>query len=278
MGDINELIYSEKYHTYILDAAGVLYNRTDGLIPGVVNSVKELQLQGKNIFLLTNNSKQIPELITQKFAENLLSIHYSQIFSSGMGLAYDKTLRSMIESKKVYVIGKPTCHGYILRARPAAITTILNEAQVICLMSASPQDPPEERKAVSAYLSENPDIPIICCNPDNYVAMNGKITQVIGFYAKQIEQDSGRKITWFGKPYPGIYKMTKDILDKTFSITLDEQVCYIDDNPENLLAMKRLAPITTVGITQTGIFSRYAHIDPSQLSCLIDSFGLVQKE
>lgn len=239
----------EQFHTYLFDAAGVVY--TDkGIVPNAQAVIKKCQKRG-NVFLVTNNSYMYPTFITERLEKSGIFISTEHIISSG-AVKYDNDIRSLIMDKTVYLLGEYTSEPYFIEAGCRKITNDLNEADVIMLAAFLQNYSDTLIENIIDHAKAFPKKPIICCNPDRYVVGKAGLHPVVGLYAETIEKAIGRPIIWFGKPFKNFSMVVNNILQKN-KVLLDKGVCFFDDNVENVINMEKHIGISACWVRQSGI-------------------------
>lgn len=239
----------EQFHTYLFDAAGVVY--TDkGIVSNAQAVIKECQKRG-NVFLVTNNSYMYPIFISERLEKSNITISTDHIISSG-AVKYDKDITSLITNKVVYLLGEDTSKPYFIEAGCKKITKDLNEADIIMLAAFLQTYSDKLLDDIIDHLKLNPKKPIVCCNPDRYVVGKTGLHPVVGLYAETIEKAIGRPIIWFGKPFKNFSMVVNNILQNN-KIPLDKGVCFFDDNVENVINMEKHIGISGCWIKKSGI-------------------------
>lgn len=104
-----------NYAVIFLDAYGVLKN-FEGVIDGVLPALAELKRDGKELFLVTNDSSRSPKKMSQLYVHEEFGEIFPEdrVISSGM-LARD-FLRAKVKARTVAYFGKPDAAYYISSA------------------------------------------------------------------------------------------------------------------------------------------------------------------
>ena len=244
---LKHFIKKNKLSTFFLDASGVLYNNL-GTLPHIPNVIKALQKIG-SIYIITNNSYLNVSDIAKKFQKNNLSIDKESIVSSGMGLELDPAIVNIIHNKPVYIFGSKSSHQYVKKVVSKVVDSP-QEAAAIILTSSLKENHETRFDTLQTYLKKNPK-PVICCNPDKVVKDTRSLKKVIGYYANQLEKNLNTPLHWIGKPLPNFSKIITQKIQFNPTSTL-----FVDDNLENVIALKKHLGIHGCWITQTGISYR----------------------
>lgn len=226
----------------LLDASGVLYQ--DGrLFPNVAKAVAQWQSEVP-VYLATNNTSASPATIATHLAALGIEISPTHILSSGLTLAADPTLRGMVQGKSVFLHG-PADSGYYVLAAGGYLVSVLAEADVLVIAHA--------QGGISPYLLDMLDWqqcghrPVICINPDQYVATHLGLYPVAGTLAKNFI------CHWAGKPHANYAVHVVGAALQAAGIVADKQVWFVDDNPENVMAMSTTLGISCALVTETGL-------------------------
>lgn len=235
-----------KSMTYLLDASGVIYN--DGVpFPGVVDKIRDLQACAA-VYIATNNTSASPDDISRSLRGMGIYVPVSHILSSGLTLAADLDLRCLVDGKSVFLYGLSGAAVYVADAggivvdRPAL-------AEVFVMTHATPEawtDP--VFLEMQALRVAQPSIPVICLNPDRYVVSGASLYPVVGHVAERFAD-----VVWAGKPENNYSEHVIRATLQRDGIDCDHDVTFVDDNPENVIAMTRCLGISGVVVTETGL-------------------------
>lgn len=231
---IQAVVSQFKIKTVLVDAFGVLYGES-GIFPGVVSAIDFLNQQQIPVFLVTNNSSEYTDIIFQKLYSNGIAIPETHIISSGHGISETTAIRQLIFQKKVFVLGTRSSHHYIQLAQPGDIVSSVSDAQVIVLTAFMNdwEDHHTDFQAIIDHLSQYPNTPVICCNPDMHVMTDSGLYPVVGSWALKLQQAYHVPVIWMGKPHSSFSWVVESRL-KSHGVQIDRSVCFFDDNPENV--------------------------------------------
>lgn len=234
-----------------MDASGVIYNDA-GIIKGVKESIEKMKKKG-SVFVVTNNSFQWTTTISRHLQKNGIHINESHIISSGFGLSQNEDISSLIYNQNIYVYGSKDSHKYIKQAKPKEIVSSIGDSNVIVLTSSYLSKNLEEIESIVSHIYKKGPIPIICCNPDIVVAGKKKLIKVIGYYANLLEKRIGKPILKIGKPFPNFSHIVQSHLKKYIPRYSSNEVCFFDDNLENVIQLQKDLKIHGCWIKDTGI-------------------------
>ena len=265
----------ENFGTFLVDASGVTY--TD---EGLVNGAKDFFLwchdTKRKVFMCTNNTSHSPKRIASRLKEFGIPMPEEHVISSGIGLSLNKSIHTLINNKKAYIYGYESSKYYAQQAG-ALLCSKPEEAEVILLLSSLVSGNEAVYENVYKALLTRPNIPVICANPDHYVVSHKKLYPVIGFYAKKLEEQLNRSFIWVGKPLNN-FTQTVSLILKQHNVNLDKNICFLDDNIENILEMQLNLPCTGTLVYETGlakfmdlksIISKRNHTEPDYIiDCL----------
>jgi HAD superfamily hydrolase (TIGR01450 family) len=254
-----------QHTTFLLDASGVIYNDY-GPFKKTPDAIKQMQKIG-HVFVVTNNSFNSPQSISERLASQHIDIPPSHIISSGHGLYLDADIQSLLEKKTAFVYGSEDSHYYVQKANVAAITDTIKDADIIIMTASYAGDNSKELTIIQNELHRRPHLAIVCCNPDKVVMSKRGLKPVIGHFAERLETLNNATVHWVGKPLRNFNNIVKHILEKTHAITIDTSVCFFDDNIENVQNMSKDIGISSCWVKNTGIFK------DSEIAPLTDRFG-----
>lgn len=242
----------ERYDTFLLDASGVIYSDF-GPFEGTVDAIKAMQSKG-TVFVITNNSFQYLDSISNKLKDVDIHIPPQNIISSGLGLALSKEIRELVEGKTVYVYGSENSHNYVLDAGAKNIAQIISDADVVIMTASYKGDNTDHVQVLKKELLNRPNLPIICCNPDKVVLSKRGIKPVVGHYAKIIEDLTSTHVHWIGKPFKNFSTVAQHLLTQRHPSFDPKSTCFFDDNLENVMRLKQDLGISGCWVKNTGIF------------------------
>ncbi len=194
---------ADNYQVIFFDAYGVLKN-FEGVLPGVLDVLVDLKAEGKELFVVTNDSSRSPKKMSQvyKHPEAGEIFPEDRIISSGM-LARD-FLKSKVRMKKVAYLGKPDSAYYITTAGLSAvpIQEVVDDDEIgaIALLDDEGFDWQKDiNRAIN--LLRRKTIPVVVANSDTVYPVHGNAVAIaVGGIADLMESAVGRKFVRFGKP------------------------------------------------------------------------------
>ncbi|MEK7299305.1 MAG: hypothetical protein AAB066_05385, partial [Candidatus Margulisiibacteriota bacterium] len=216
----------------LVDASGVLYN-DDGMIPGAVVALNEVQRQGSAVFVVTNNTSASVSEIHSFLHQQGLVLPVSHIISSGLGLSLDPVFCDLMHDRNVFVVGETGSMDYVTRCEHTRVVSDPQQADVIVLAASSGDDFNLHLDRVTATVNSRPDLPVICINPDHYVQTRETQFPVIGYFAAKLAQQTGVKILWMGKPHASFSPVVATVL-RHHDID-PRRTVFLDDNYRNVL-------------------------------------------
>jgi ribonucleotide monophosphatase NagD (HAD superfamily) len=261
--------FLSQFNVFLVDASGVLY--ADHLIEGADRLFSFLQTVG-SVFLATNNSYESPPQIHQNLQRYGINIPVDHILSSGYGLTHDPDIRTLLHTKKVYVFGSKSSQWY---AKDFDTTSYYEQADAIVL--AGTKESPDEERDLFNFVKKNPNIPVICINPDRIVRSGNGFYPVVGDLADRLLPFLSSPITWFGKPLPNYANMLHTVLTQQLSHPVGPHICFFDDNPENICGLQNQLGVTGIWVHQTGIGYLHSHSEFSfgNPDYVVERFSLI---
>lgn len=192
-----------NYAVIFFDAYGVLKN-FEGVIDGVLPALAELKRDGKELFIVTNDSSRSPKKMSQLYVHEELGEIFPEdrVISSGM-LARD-FLRAKVKSRTVAYLGKPDSAYYItsagLEAIPLSACTTATEIGALALLDDEGFDwQPDINRAIN--LLRHRTIPVVVANADKvYPVHRNDVAIAVGGIADLMESALDRRFVRFGKP------------------------------------------------------------------------------
>lgn len=192
-----------NYSVIFFDAYGVLKN-FEGVIDGVLPALAELKRDGKELFVVTNDSSRSPKKMSQLYVHEELGEIFPEdrVISSGM-LARD-FLRAKVKAKTVAYLGKPDSAYYItsagLTAIPLSECTARTEIGALALLDDEGFDwQPDINRAIN--LLRHKTIPVVVANADKvYPVHRNDVAIAVGGIADLMESALDRRFVRFGKP------------------------------------------------------------------------------
>jgi HAD superfamily hydrolase (TIGR01450 family) len=192
-----------NYSVIFFDAYGVLKN-FEGVIDGVLPALAELKRDGKELFIVTNDSSRSPKKMSQLYVHEELGEIFPEdrIISSGM-LARD-FLRAKVKAQTVAYLGKPDSAYYItsagLSAIPLSECKPTSDVGALALLDDEGFDwQPDINRAVN--LLRHKTIPVVVANADKvYPVHRNDVAIAVGGIADLMESVLERRFVRFGKP------------------------------------------------------------------------------
>lgn len=216
----------QKYKAVFLDSFGVIKN-AHGIIPGVVDSVKHMRSQGKEIIVLTNDSSRSPQQLAENFHNlGLDLISEEDIISSGMmARAF---LVNKINKGTIVYIGTPSSSFYVqnLGREFISINDLdldnLDEVSALVFLDDEGYDWQKHiNKAVNLLRLKS--IPVIVANTDNtYPVSQKEVNIATGAIARMVEKISKKKFIYFGKPDSQMFMFAYERLSKKVNVERNE--------------------------------------------------------
>lgn len=194
----------EQYRAIFLDAYGVLKN-SQGIIPGMQETIDYLRASGKPFYILTNDASRSPRQMVLRYQEQgLEGIEMEQIISSGM-MAH-AFLQETVKNGRVAYLGTKSSADYLK----------LDHGKMVSIMKVHPSEI-SDISAVALFDDEGFDwqiainktlnilrqltVPVVVANSDlTYPVTKNEIALATGGIANIIEQISGKRFIHFGKP------------------------------------------------------------------------------
>ena len=194
---------AERYSVIFLDAYGVLKSAT-GLIDGALEVVRSLIDQGKEVFVVTNDSSRSPELMAERYnAQAGCELLPAERYISS-GLLASEYIEHQIPYGKVAYLGKPESAHYIEIAGkiPVSISECTPKDNIVAIVLLDDEgfDWFQEINA-TLNLIRRVNVPVIVANADITYPMKGNdIAIAVGSLGGLLSQITEKTFVRFGKP------------------------------------------------------------------------------
>lgn len=202
----------DPYDGFICDVWGVLH---DGVAPyrGVAECLRQLRALGKPVVLLSNAPRPAPSVARQLAGFGYMDGpdgHYDGLITSGD--ATRSAIASGYYGASLLHIG-PDRDLPLLEGLDVDCGTPANSQFALCtgLYDDENEGPDDYRALLRDLLARS--LPMLCANPDDVVMRGGKQIYCAGAIARAYAAMGGA-VTFFGKPYPGVYRMCLDALNE----------------------------------------------------------------
>jgi HAD superfamily hydrolase (TIGR01459 family) len=227
----------------IIDQFGVIHDG-EKLYPGTSEVMARLAEAGVKVVIVTNSGKRSVANIRRIVKMGVPRGQFVDCISSGE-VAY----RSLT-AKRAFIIGR---QGDNYEFEGIESVDNLRDAEVVLILGSNvPQTSLEDYRALLKRVT----LPCICCNPDRWMLTPQGLQPAPGAIAALYEEMGG-KVTWIGKPHPGIYQAALKIMGHP------ERVLCIGDSAEHDVAGGKAAGLSTL-LVQQGVSEgvKEAEINP----------------
>lgn len=233
---IRELI--KRFDLFLLDNWGVL-TRGKESIAGTAETIKEIQMQGKRVMLLSNTASEPPEDIQQTLKNRGIELGLDNIVTSGMVLTPYFAEHGLVNAD-IFNLGNTGGAEYIERAggivldHKVVLATPSEVAAVVVtrqgLKSGLTEFMPRELiEAAVNILMYGPGVQGIIANPDKTVPREGgKVGVAGGALGALLEACSQREMVKLGKPYMPIYDLALSLVPNVPR----DRIIMVDDSLE----------------------------------------------
>ncbi len=214
----------------IIDQFGVIH---DGrrLYPGTLEVMARLAEAGIPVVIVTNSGKRSTANVRRIVEMGVAREHFIDCISSGE-VAYQS-----LTVKRAFIIGR---RGDDYEFDGIQSVDDPCDAEVLLILGTNvPETPLEDYRAMLKGVM----LPCICCNPDRWMLTLQGLQPAPGAIAKLYEEMGG-KVTWIGKPYPGIYRAALKLMGNP------RRVLCIGDSAEHDVAGGKNAGLSTLLVQQ----------------------------
>jgi ribonucleotide monophosphatase NagD (HAD superfamily) len=133
-----------------------------------------------------------------------------------------------------------------------------SSADTLVLTASLKSKTKEYLEPIITHLKADPQMPVICANPDRYIMGINGLFPVMGYYADHVESSINRPLFWMGKPEKNFSHVVGHILKSNHNITPNNECIFFDDNYKNVVRLTTDLTISGTWITKTGLGKDYS--------------------
>jgi glycerol-1-phosphatase len=200
--DFSDVI--DRYDVFLFDAFGVL-NIGEHVIPGAVERVRQLQKLGKTVILVSNAASQPANVLIQKFQK----------------LGFDFDASNTVFSRETLIKHWPLDHVKSVGIMANANTDFSDLPFEFVMLAdnrksyeradkfvflSSAEWSRSRQSILSRSLMDRPRVTWVA-NPDLVAPRENGLSLEPGFFASTLNTEHALELTYFGKPYPAIFKI-----------------------------------------------------------------------
>jgi len=221
---------ARDFDAMLIDQFGVIHDGQK-LYPGAAEALSELHALGIPVIVMTNSGKRAAPNTRRVVRMGIPRAHFVDCVSSG------EVAFQSLGVRTAWLVGKD---GEDYEFDPVRFVADPHEAEVMLILgSNAPSLSLDDYRKMFAGVT----LPAFCCNPDKWMITPTGLQPAPGAIASVYEQMGG-KVTWIGKPYPGIYRHALGVLGHP------KRVLCIGDSPEHDVAGGRAAGLSTLLVRQ----------------------------
>lgn len=194
----------KEYDAFLLDLWGVVHDGSQ-LYPGVFDAITELNLAAKKIVFISNAPRRAHKVVKVLSQLGISPQMYTLAVSSGE-VGYQWLAEGKAPwGKRYYFLGAAK-DADIADGLSLSRTDDIKAADFIINCGFGVEEQTVQDYASLLRAAKSLSIPMLCLNPDlEVVKISGERFPCAGMIAKEYERMGG-SVTWFGKPYGGIYE------------------------------------------------------------------------
>jgi HAD superfamily hydrolase (TIGR01459 family) len=231
---------ARDFDAMLIDQFGVIHDGQK-LYPGAAEALEQLSVLNIPVIVMTNSGKRAAPNIERVVKMGIPRHHFVDCVSSG------EVAFQSLHVKRAFLIGK---QGEDYGFDPVQFVESPEDAEVMLIVgSDAPRTSLDDYRKIFGGMT----LPAMCCNPDKLMLTSKGLQPAPGSIAEVYEKMGG-KVTWIGKPYPGIYQFALSLLNKP------KRVLCIGDSAEHDVAGGRGAGLSTL-LVQQGISADMAETD-----------------
>lgn len=186
-----------KYRLILCDIWGVVHDGVS-LYPGAAERLKQWQVQGRCVVLLTNAPRTAKAVEQQLERIGLSRDNFDFVATSG-----EAGIQALLALGEAVGFVGTAGDREILEGRGVRIAEDEQFTDLACTGTEEARPDPQQYRADLERWAER-DIHMHCLNPDRVVVRGGVPEACAGAIA-DIYQMLGGRVTWYGKPFPAIY-------------------------------------------------------------------------
>jgi len=197
----------DTYDLFFIDLWGVVHNGIN-LYDYSIEVLDNLAAAKKEFVLLTNAPR--PNATVINFLKKIgLKRYFKNVFTSGE--AAQKYLFNELKKKKFFHIGPVKDHDLFKNIEKNKVLNIEDSDYLLCtgLFENHENNLNYYKNLFSNQISKK----MICTNPDLIIYRGRNKEYCAGSVAKIFEEIRG-KVIYFGKPYPPVYNLSIDVINK----------------------------------------------------------------
>lgn len=219
-----------EFDAMLIDQFGVIHDGQH-LYPGAAKALAELHAAGIPVVVMTNSGKRAAPNTKRVVRMGIPRSHFVDCVSSG------EVAFQALTVKTAWLVGKD---GEDYAFDPIRFVDDPAKAEVMLILGSN-----APRVSLDQYraLFKDVSLPAFCCNPDKWMITPSGLQPAPGAIAAAYEEMGG-KVTWIGKPHPGIYRHCLEILGHP------KRVLCIGDSTEHDVAGGRAAGLSTLLVQQ----------------------------
>ena len=195
------------YDLFFIDIWGVLHNGMQ-IFEHSIEVLENVKKINKEFVLLTNAPR--PNSTVVDFLKRMgLKDFYQNVYTSG-----EASLKYLLENfinSKFYHIGPPRDFDLFKRFEKNKVNNISQADYFIC--TGLFEDHETEINYYKDLLEKHSNKKFVCTNPD-LIVNRGEVREFCAGSVAKIFEEIGGKVIYFGKPYPPVYNLSANIIDK----------------------------------------------------------------
>jgi ribonucleotide monophosphatase NagD (HAD superfamily) len=221
---------ARTFDAMLIDQFGVIHDGQK-LYPGAMEVLENLSTLNIPVVVMTNSGKRAAANVERVVKMGISREHFVNCVSSG------EVAFQSLSVKRAFLIGKA---GEDYGFDPIAFVPRPQDAEVMLILGSNA---PKTSLDDYRQFFEGISLPAVCCNPDKFMLTRDGLQPAPGAIA-MVYENMGGKVTWIGKPHPGIYHHALRQLDNPV------RVLCIGDSVEHDVAGGQSAGLVTLLVRQ----------------------------
>ncbi len=262
LGDI-----ADRFDVFLLDAFGVL-NVGETAIPGSQDRVRDLQMAGKTVMVVSNAAGFPKRMLLEKYARLGFDFSPENVLTSREVLL--DALSRRPAAKRGLMVSKAFGKEEIGHLDVVFLGEDIDAYDGVdeFLLIGSAEWTETRQKMLETSLCKNPR-PVLVGNPDIVAPRESGLSTEPGFYAHRLADATGVEPEFFGKPFANIFEMALEMLPPDTDLN---RVVMVGDTLQTDILGGCAAGVKTALISDFGSLKGIDADDAAQRSGIIPDF------
>ena len=235
----------EFYDAFVFDQWGVMHKGVKGN-PAVCEAMVSLREAGKKVAVLSNSGRRVAYNALRLKRLGFGPDAYDTILTSGEALWLEADSGRLDRPQGGYHVvsqDEKTTKDFVAGLDESLLADSLDSAGGVMLLGLPDGSSPGDYDWLLGRMAER-GLPMVCGNPDSHAPTDRGLHPAPG-YVCGIYEGMGGKVSYYGKPYPHVFKMVIKVLGDMPV----ERVLMIGDNMATDIAGAQSLGMATMLVT-----------------------------